>query len=405
MLQFALRIVLRDALNTGDFTDPVVALVDHKTAISGMDVKQEATWLGMGLCLALDRYVERVIGFLDAGEPVRLWHLVEFLESLDDDDLEWPTGQKAETLGTLVRTVASRCKPWSWRDRDPSVHFVTTRDSAELAAEKLVETWTAMLAQDLEMAAGDVLKALAEDTRFASWRHIVEPKYSKWRIARRVAEYKVPSVHEVQETLSGGAPANPSDFVALLVAKLKEVASEIRHGNTDDWKQYWNVDHHGRAKEEDHRPEDPCRDAVLSDLRQRLVPGVDAQPEGHYADDRRADIRVAYGDWAIPIEIKKNSHRQLWSAIKTQLIPKYTRDPMSSGFGIYVVLWFGAEHTRVVPPCGRHPKPDTPEELKRCLEEGLTDEQRQMIRVVVIDVSRPDPSRRSSGSSGPASPS
>ena len=387
MLQFALRIVLRDASNARDFTDPVVALVDHKTAISGMDVKQEATWLGMGLCLALDRYVERVIGFLDAGEPVRLWHLVEFLESLDDDGLEWPTGQKAETLGTLVRTVASRCRPWSWR------------------AKKLVETWTAILGRDPDMAAGVALKELTEDSGLASWRHIVEPKYNEWRIARRVAEYKVPSVREVQETLSGGSPANPGDFVALLVNKLEELASKIRHGNTDDWKQYWNVDHYGRAKEEDHRPEDPCRDALLSDLRQRLVPGVDAQPEGHYADDKRADIRVAYGDWAIPIEIKKNNHPQLWSAIKKQLIAKYTRDPMSSGFGIYVVLWFGAEHTRVVPPCGHHPKPDAPEELKRCLEEELTDEQRQMIRVVVIDVSCPNPSRRPAGSTESASSS
>lgn len=203
--------------------------------------------------------------------------------------------------------------------------------------------------------------------------------------------------------MGGGTPANAGDFAALLVNKLEELAIEIRHGNTDDWKQYWKVDDHGRAT--DPRHEDPCRDALLSDLRQRLVAGVDAQPEGHYADDKRADIRVAYGDWAIPIEIKKNNHPQLWSAIKKQLIAKYTRDPRSSGFGIYVVLWFGAEHTRVVPPCGHHPKPDTPKELKRCLEEELTDEQRQMIRVVVIDVSCPNPSRRPAGSTESASPS
>ena len=402
-LQFALRIVLRSLSSISDLEDRVVALMDAKSTVAGMDVKQKATWLGVGLRLALDRYVERVIGFLDAGEPVRLWHLVEFLAGQDMEGVDWQTNEDAEALGTLVHAVASRCRPWSWRDRDPSVNFVTTRDSAELAAEKLVETWTAMLARDPDVAAGNVLKALAEDAHLASWRHIVEPKYSEWRIARRVAEYRVPSVREVQETLGGGTPANAGDFAALLVDKLEELAIEIRHGNTDDWKQYWNVDDHGRAT--DPRHEDPCRDALLSDLRQRLVAGVDAQPEGHYADDKRADIRVTYGDWAIPIEIKKNSHRQLSSAIEKQLIAKYTRDPRSSGFGIYVVLWFGTEHTRVVPPCGHHPKPDTPEELKRCLEEGLTDEQRRMIRVVVIDVSRLKPSRRPSGSGESASPS
>lgn len=104
-----------------------------------------------------------------------------------------------------------------------------------------------------------------------------------------------------------------------------------------------------------------------------------------------AHERIGRRSYAIPVEVKKNSHSQLWSAIETQLIAKYTRDPRSSGFGIYVVLWFGAEHTTVVPPCGHHPKPSTPADLKRCLEEGLTKERLRMVKVVVIDVSCPAP--------------
>lgn len=389
-LQFALQIVLRHVPNNRDFMDRVLALVKRKSEVAGMDVKQEATWLGVGLQLAVNKqHVDRVIAFLDGGKPVRLWHLVEFLARLDDDESGGPVSEDAETLGALVQAVASRCTPWSWRGGDPSSGFVTTQDSAELAAEKLVKVWTGILAQDPDEATGVALKYLVEDPRFASWRHIAGPKYGDWQIARRVDEYKVPSVREVQETLSGGAPANRGDLVALLVNKLEELADEIRHGDTDDWKQYWNVDHHGRATEP--RPENPCRDALLSDLRLRLPEGVDAQPEGHYAEDKRSDIRVACRSYAIPVEVKKNSHSQLWSAIETQLIAKYTRDPRSSGFGIYVVLWFGAEHTTVVPPCGHHPKPSTPADLKRCLEEGLTKERLRMVKVVVIDVSCPAP--------------
>lgn len=390
-LQFALQIVLRHVPNNRDFMDSVLALVDRKSTVAGMDVKQEATWLGVGLHLAVNKqHVDRVIAFLDGGKPVRLWHLVEFLARLDDDGSGRPVSDDAKTLGALVQAVASRCVPWSWRNSDPSSGFVTTRDSAELAAEKLVKAWTGILAQDPDEAAGAALKDLVDDPRLASWRHIVGPKYGDWQVARRVDEYKVPSVREVQETLRGGAPANRGDLVALLVNKLEELADEIRHGNTDDWKQYWNVDHHGRATKP--RPENPCRDALLSNLRLRLPEGVDAQPEGHCAEDKRSDIHVAYRSYAIPVEVKKNSHSQLWSAIETQLIAKYTRDPRSSGFGIYVVLWFGAEHTTVVPPCGHHTKPSTPADLKRCLEEGLTNE-RRMVEVVVIDVSRPAPPR------------
>ena len=390
-LQTVLGVALRCGAGTRDLTNQILELTDSKSVLAGMDVKQMATWLGVGLCLEFDKYIATVIEFLDDGEIARLWHLVEFLVCLDDDGLGWPESQDVQTLGALVQAVASRCTRWSWTQRDvPSgtTLGVSTQDLAEQAAEKLVDTWTGILARTPDVAAGDALKALADNPRLASWQHVVEPKYSKWRIVRRVAEYEIPHLRDVQQTLGGGPPANPGDFAALLVDKLEELADEIRNGNTDDWKQYWNVNRYGQPTKP--RPEDPCRDALLSDLRQRLPTGVNADPEGHYAEDKRADIRVAYENRAIPVEIKKNSHRQLWSSIETQLIAKYTRDPGASGFGIYLVLWFDAEDTRAVPPCGHHSKPSNPAELKRCLEEALTDDQRRMISVVVVDVSRPD---------------
>ena len=39
-----------------------------------------------------------------------------------------------------------------------------------------------------------------------------------------------------------------------------------------------------------------------------------------------AHERIGRRSYAIPVEVKKNSHSQLWSAIETQLIAKYTRD-------------------------------------------------------------------------------
>ena len=92
---------------------------------------------------------------------------------------------------------------------------------------------------------------------------------------------------------------------------LQELAGRIRTDNTDDWRQYWN-EPHGQSPSPKH--EDHCRDALLSALRQRLPQGVDAQPEGQYANDKRADIRVSYRDFHVPVEIKRNKHRDLWKA-------------------------------------------------------------------------------------------
>ena len=107
----------------------------------------------------------------------------------------------------------------------------------------------------------------------------------------------------------------------------------------------------------------------------------------HYAEGKRSDIRVSCGGHAVPVEIKKNTHPRLWSAINDQLIDQYARAPESGGHGVYIVLWFGAQYTKTVPPSGRRPK--TPEALRERLQGELAPDQRHKIKVVMVDVSRP----------------
>ena len=105
---------------------------------------------------------------------------------------------------------------------------------------------------------------------------------------------------------------------------IEDLSKRIRDDSTSDWRQYWNVDSHNRATKP--KPEKACRDALLSDLRNRVERlGIDAQPEGAYAADKRADIRASFGGFNVPIEIKRSCHRDLWTAIKGQLIARYTR--------------------------------------------------------------------------------
>ena len=117
-----------------------------------------------------------------------------------------------------------------------------------------------------------------------------------------------------------------------------------RNGNTTGYRRYWNVDSYGRP--EVPRPENDCRDRLLELMRERLRPiSVDAQPECEYRENKRADIRVFFGGQSggfnVPIEIKRNSHPDLWSALHDQLIAHYACDPGADGYGIYLVFWFG----------------------------------------------------------------
>ena len=68
--------------------------------------------------------------------------------------------------------------------------------------------------------------------------------------------------------------------------------------SSDDWRQYWNEGAYGRP--ESPKIEEHCRDALLSDLRKELPAGVIAEPEVEYANGKRADIGVFYGEFNVP---------------------------------------------------------------------------------------------------------
>ena len=183
-------------------------------------------------------------------------------------------------------------------------------------------------------------------------------------------------------------------FLDTLLDVLEELSKQIRDSSTSDWRQYWNVDEYNRPV--GPKPEDACRDALLSDLRSRVSHlGIDAQPEGRYADDKRSDIRASFGGFNVPVEIKRSCHRDLWTAIKSQLIPRYTRDPGVAGYGIYLVFWFG-DADGCTPTMLEGWTPPNAAAVKAKLVELLSDQERQMISICVIDVSRRTTSRRRS---------
>ena len=251
-------------------------------------------------------------------------------------------------------------------------------------ASRLINGLIQRLAASPAKDASEALAALLADPALSRWRDVLSQAQDAQRVTWRDASYRHPTIEQVCQTLNGGTPANPGDLAALVMDRLCELAVQIRSSNTDDWSQYWN-EPHGQSPTPKH--EDRCRDALLSDIRQRLPQGVDAQPEGQYANDKRADIRVSYEDFQVPMEIKKNMHRDLWSAPQNQLIKLYTSAPDTDEYGIYLVFWFGKKHTQA---SEEGPRPANAEELKKRLEATLSPDEARKISVCVIDVSRPD---------------
>lgn len=347
-----------------------------RAARPGMDVSQQALWLAAGLFLSPDEYLNQLTTFVEGGEEARSRQIVGFMApgGVEIPQRSWRTS----ALGRLIKLLGSRYSPW----RAPSPGVGSFVDEDRVKVEGLITRWVADLASRTDPDACNTLQSLVDDPALEGWRWSLTQERSQQIVARRNATFAVPELKAIQVTLANERPANPADLAALVADRLELLAVRIPRSNTDDWRQYWNEGSSSSLPSPKH--EDTCRDALLSDLRQLLPDSVDAQPEGHYARDKRADIRASFNGSAIPVEIKKNSHRNLWSAVATQLVRQYTIDPDSSGYGIYLVLWFGLGKMPV-PPTGRRPR--TPEALRQRLEERLEGPYRHKVRVIVIDVS------------------
>lgn len=202
----------------------------------------------------------------------------------------------------------------------------------------------------------------------------------------REIQYRFLDVRQVVGVVAGGPPASRHDLIHLVLDHLACISKELRDSNDDGFRAFWNV---GRHQPLNQRDENLCRDQILTRLRYRLLPlGVECLPEADYANDKRADIRVSFRtQFAIPIEIKKDSHPDLWAALREQLIPRYTRDPLAQGYGIYLVLWFGG--TDMKEDAFDSQRATSAEDLQRRLEAKLLQEERNHLFVRVIDVSWP----------------
>lgn len=236
-------------------------------------------------------------------------------------------------------------------------------------------------------AATKTLDLLTADPGLVSYRPHILHALANQRQRRRDAEYDRPNWSQTVAALRNAAPATVADLYALLVVHLKDLGHSIARANTDIFKQFWNLDSYARTAEP--RPEEACRDNLVTLLRPSLLPlGITVEPEGHMIADKRADISVAMPSRKILCELKRDYHAEVWTAIEGQLERFYAHDPDAKGFGIYCVFWFGKKRPHAIPA---HPKglaaPRSPGEIEQMLKDLMPESMRSRLTVVVIDVS------------------
>ena len=369
--------LLGDILRYQDI-ERLEALATRKLGSTSMTVAQRVRWLTVGAIVAPNQFLEPLREFIGDSEK-RTRCLAEFFRNSTNEGcfgtslLGSPSS--SAVLRELIRVLGRRYGPLSQSG------FVTL----EMGTSDRISDWITLLESNDNILAKQALSDLVDDPELVVWRGHLSRAWERQNVVLRDATYSHPSIEQVQRTLDNGLPANAADLATLLNDHLSGISKDVRGSNSNIWRQFWNEEPELKAKHED-----ACRDALLAMLQERIPSKIDAAPEGRYVSDKRSDIRVSYGGFNVPIEIKKDFHRDLWSALQNQLVQQYTTDPATSGHGIYLVFWTGGEAIR--------PKPDgnpptTPDELRRMLEGDLTPDltrdQASKISVTVLDITKP----------------
>ena len=372
----ALKHMLRAAIRHCPAKE-LVQVIDRKLAIRSMNVAQRIYWCCTGLLVEPAAFTSRLGKEITGGGERRVRHVASYLNS--NHNAVWIGKLNVPALDLLIQSLGRSYRPSSLMTGVGA--FIV---SEKMAAAELVEHLIGRLSAIASTEASEALEGLATTDSLSPWQERLRNAMARQREVRREANFHHATVEELLQTLDNAQPANAADLAALTMDTLCDLAKRIRDGNTSDWHQFWSTS----TWEPEH--EDTCRDRLLSDLEQRFVIlTIDAQPEGRYANQKRADIRVSFrrpnAGFNVPVEIKKSTHPHLWTAIHDQLIAKYARDPGADGNGIYLVFWYGSEKcTR--PPSGQ--RPNNAQELLTRLLETLTTEQKRKIAICVIDVSR-----------------
>lgn len=359
----------------------LLTLIEKKLTCKGMDLAQRIYWLATGLVIAPEVY-EAKIKQIVLGKSERINRLSYFLypsfASKMYDRYDFPVSTK----GMLIELFAPRCNPVWPRGGGTVTRAMEERDYVRYLLDSLAynpgEDSVAILAD------------LLSQSKLSAWHTQIQSAQQTQQLSRREALFKHPNAAQVINTLSNLKPANVADLAALTIDCLGQLAAEMHGGNTDCYKQFWNVDSH-YGKPETPRPENICRNYLLDRLKALLVKyDVQVDLEAHQAKDKRVDMKVSFTNegktFHLPIEIKRDYHKALWRTIHEQLIPLYTIAPETEGRGLFLVIWFNHEKLPTHPQ--GLPLPKSAEQLAAMLKDIMTPQEQKLIDVFVLDVSK-----------------
>jgi hypothetical protein len=255
-------------------------------------------------------------------------------------------------------------------------------------ASELILNLISQISTDPSDDAGRTLAELERDKHMKSYRDDVKHAIAQ-QYARAIdSRFRPPTWKQALETLRNGRPSSVADLQALAMAHLHDLGSYIAATNVDAYKRFWNEN----ASDQVITPksENSSRNYLVELLRSLFRPQeVQVEPEVHMAFNKRSDIALSCPGMKLVVELKRDYHKDVWTAAENQLDRFYTKDPDAQGLGIYGVFWYGRRRPRAIPrPPNGMPLPKSGAEMVASINLSLR-ATRERVQAFVLDVSGP----------------
>lgn len=314
--------------------------------------------------------------------------------AVDDPDWLWTIRRRigSERGRSVVAPLSVDQLAWlltTFRRAFPSIQHpsgVSTGDTNPWDASEFLASAGSRLADMTTDRAIAALTAL-RDAPADGYTSYLKVLAAEQRRKHAEGRYSPPRLADVRAIVEAQPPRTVIDLQATLLELVAQVQKRIRADPADPWRGFFT------DKRTPHN-EERCRDQLLTMLGVRPE-AIDLLPEGHLADDNRADIIALLNGMRAPLEIKGQWHPDLWHAADSQLDRLYATDYAAERRGIYVVLWFGHDVPDAKKPKARGrglSRPRTAEELRAGLVASSRAARDGRVEIVVLDLERP-PSR------------
>ncbi len=200
----------------------------------------------------------------------------------------------------------------------------------------------------------------------------------------REKNYQPPQLDDLLNIIQNNRPKNCKDLKTLFLELLTELQDKIYGNETDSYKVFFKD-----VKNRISQGENDCRDR-LADLIKPYIEqyGFSLDTEADMPNDKRADLVIRNSQMQLPIEVKGQWHKDLWTAMNDQLGKLYLKEYQSQGQGIYLVFYFGDNASKkLTKDKVNNYSPKNAQELQEHLTACIDNQYQNGIDVFVVDLS------------------